>query len=221
MLAGVPATLPLFPLENVVLLPEGVAPLHIFEPRYRQMMEHALAHDRRIGMIAVRPEHAHELAGEPPLYAVGCAGVVAEHQRLPDGRFHLLLRATHRFRVVRELPREAGRLYRVAEVSPLEERVGDQDCALRARERVIGLVVRLARRVLGPERSVDVEQLRALELAQLASGVAQSVGLPTREKQAVLEADTLAERLDRLASALDFHLALLERAAAGGPESVH
>jgi Lon protease-like protein len=217
----VPATLPLFPLDNVVLLPGGVAPLHIFEPRYRQMMEHALARDRRIGMSVVRPDHAHEMAGDPPLYPIGCAGFVAEHQRLPDGRFHLLLRATHRFRVDREVPREAGRLYRVAEVTALEERLGDRDDALRARDRVIELLVQLTRRMLGPERGIDVEHLHALELAQLASGVAQSVSLPTREKQALLEADTLAERLERLGSALDFHLALLERAAAGGPETVH
>jgi Lon protease-like protein len=217
----VPAKLALFPLENVVLMPGGVIPLHIFEPRYRQMIEDALASDRRIGMVAVRPERAHEMAGEPPLYQIGCAGFVAEHQRLADGRFHLMLRATHRFRIVRELPRESGRLYRVAEVAALEERLGDRDVALRARERVIELLVQLTERMLGPERGIDVEQLRALELAQLAGGVAQSVGLPTREKQALLEADSLAERLERLAGALDFHLALLEHAAAGGPETVH
>ena len=216
-----PAKLALFPLENVVLMPEGVIPLHIFEPRYRQMMEDALAADRRVGMVAVRPERAHEMAGEPPLYPIGCAGFIAEHQRLADGRFHLMLHATHRFRIVRELPRESGRLYRVAEVEALEERLGDRDVALRARERVIELLVQLTERMLGPERGIDVEQLRALELAQLASGVAQSVGLPTREKQALLEADTLAERLERLASALDVHLALLDRAPAGGPETVH
>jgi hypothetical protein len=218
---GVPAKLALFPLENVVLLPEGVVPLHIFEPRYRQMMEDVLAADRRVGMVAVRPEHAHEMAGDPPLYAIGCAGFVSEYQRLADGRFHLLLRATHRFRIVRELPREAGRRYRVAEVEALEERLGDRARALAARERVIELLLRLSRRMLGPERSVDVAQLRALELGQLASGVAQSVGLPTREKQALLEANTLAERLESLVCALDFHLALLERTAAEGSGTVH
>ena len=64
--------IPLFPLENVVLLPDVVLPLHVFEPRYRQLTTDALAGDRRIGMIAVRPEHAHQMAGDPPLYAVGC-----------------------------------------------------------------------------------------------------------------------------------------------------
>jgi hypothetical protein len=217
----VPTRLPLFPLENVVLLPSGVVPLHVFEPRYRQMMEHALAGERRIGMIAVRPEAAHDMSGDPPLYEVGCAGFVAEHQRLADGRFHLLLRATHRFRVLRELPREGGRLYRLAEIAPLEERYGDGADVVRARDRSIELLARLITRLLGAEKAVDPAELRALEPAQFAAGVAQSLGLPVREKQALLEADTLAERLERLAAALDFQLALLERAPTGGPETLH
>jgi Lon protease-like protein len=217
----VAARIPLFPLENVVLLPEGTVPLHIFEPRYRQMMEDALAGDRRIGMIAVRPEHAHEMAGDPLLYAVGCAGFVTEHQRLADGRFHLLLRATHRFRVARELPRDGARLYRLAEIEPLDESPGDPDSALRARDRVVELLDQLAERLLGAERGADALQLRALGLAQFAAGVAQAVALPTREKQALLEADTIQARLERLAGALDFHLALLGRTLADEPETVH
>jgi Lon protease-like protein len=217
----VAARIPLFPLENVVLLPDGAVPLHVFEPRYRQLMEDALVGDRRIGMIAVRPEHAHEMAGDPPLYAIGCAGFVTEHQRLADGRFHLLLRATHRFRVQRELPRDGARLYRVAEVQTLDERAGDPAAAVRARDRVVELLDRLAERLLGGERSVDAAQLRSLGLAQFAAGVAQAVALPIREKQALLEADTVQARLERLAGALDFHLALLGRPRADGPETVH
>jgi len=217
----VPAKIPLFPLENVVLLPEGVVPLHIFEPRYRQLTEHALAGDRRIGMIAVRPEGSGEMAGEPPLFEIGCAGFVAEHQRSADGRFHLLLRATERFRVLRELPREPGRLYRVAEIEPLPEEVGDAEAAVQARDRVLHLLVRLAERRIGPQRSIDSDSLRALGLAHFATSVAQSLALPTREKQSLLEAATLAERLARLAGALDFHLALLHHRAGGGPETLH
>jgi hypothetical protein len=217
----VPVTIPLFPLENVVLLPEGMVPLHIFEPRYRQLTEAALAGDRRIGMIAVRPEGSGEMAGEPPLFEIGCAGFVAEHQRSADGRFQLLLRAMERFRVLRELPREPGRLYRIAEIEPLQEQVGDQATALRARDRVVELLAQLAERTLGPVRTIDSAQLRALGLAHFATGIAQSLALPTREKQSLLEAATLAERLERLAGALDFHLALLDRRATGGPETLH
>lgn len=217
----VPAKIPLFPLENVVLLPECVVPLHIFEARYRQLMEHVLAGDRRIGMIAARPEGAHEMAGDPPLFQIGCAGFVAEHQRLADGRFHLLLRATHRFRIVRELPPEPTRLYRLAEVETLDEPLGSAEAAESARDRAIELLDRIARRMLGPKQGVDVEQLRGLGLAQFAGGVAQSVALPTREKQALLEAPTVADRLELLAGALDFQLALREPARGAGPETVH
>ena len=212
--------LSLFPLETVVLLPEGVVPLHVFEPRYRQLTEAALAGDHRIGMIAVRPEGVHEMAGEPPLFEIGCAGLVEQHERLADGRFHLLLRATERFRVLRELPREPARLYRVAEIEALAEEVGDEAAALRARDRVVALLVRLAERT-GSERVLDTNQLRTLGLAQLATGVAQSVHLPTREKQSLLEAPTLAERLERLAGTLDFHLTLLDRNQPEGPETLH
>src|SRR5262249_8756485 len=144
-----------------------------------------------------------------------------EHQRLADGRFHLLLRATHRFRILHELPREEGRLFRIAEVDALDDPLGDREAALRARDRVIALLEQLAERMLGPQRGIDAEQLRGLELGQFASGVAQSVALPTREKQALLEAPSVAERLAQLAGALDFHLALLGRAPTDGPETVH
>src|SRR5262252_10843931 len=72
----------LFPLSSVVLFPRVRTPLHIFEPRYRQMAEHALAGDRSIGMVAVPPEHVGAMAGDPPVYPVGCAGVISQAQRL-------------------------------------------------------------------------------------------------------------------------------------------
>jgi hypothetical protein len=86
---------------------------------------------------------------------------------------------------------------------------------------VIELLLRFDERVSGDDAGIDPERLRALDLAQLAAGVAQSTSLPTREKQALLEAGSLAERLERLAGALDFHLALLGAAPAGGSETLH
>ena len=213
--------IPLFPLANVVLLPEVVVPLHVFEPRYRQLTADALAGEGRIGMIAVRPEHTHELNGDPPLYGVGCAGSVSEHRRLPDGRYHLLLRGTHRFRVLRELPREGERLYRIAEVEPLDDAEGEPGRTSAVREQVLGLLVRLAERTLEPGESIDTAGLRALSPAQFANAVSQSVNLPTPEKQSLLEAPSVPERLERLATALDFHLAWLGQSPAGGPDTVH
>jgi Lon protease-like protein len=213
--------IPLFPLENVVLLPAVVVPLHVFEPRYRQLTAAALAGDRRIGMIAVRPEHVQEMPGNPPLFEIGCEGFVAEHRRLPDGRYHLLLQGTHRFRILRELPPEGERLYRIAEAEILADAPGDPARTHSLREQVIDLLVRISERTLAPGQAIDVEKLRALEPTQFANAVSQSVNLPTPEKQSLLEASSIAERLERLAASLDFHLAWLGRRDDEGPETIH
>jgi Lon protease-like protein len=213
--------LALFPLDNVVLLPGVVLPLHVFEPRYRQLAAAVVAADRQVGMIAVRPEHAHEMAGDPPLYGVGCAGFVTEHRRLPDGRYQMLLQGTQRFRVLQEPPREGERLYRIAEIEPLEDSPGDALRAEELRDGAIELLLRLTERTMEEGQALDVERLRALDVTQFANVISQSVTLPTPEKQSLLEADTVTERLERLVGALDFQLAWLSQPDDGGSERLH
>src|SRR5262249_5507316 len=111
--------LALFPLANVVLFPRIHCPLHIFEPRYRQMTTDALAGSRQIGMATVRPEHAEQMSGDPPLFSIGCAGTIRRAQRYDDGRYDIVLFGTQRFRIEHEIPREGERLYRVARVELL------------------------------------------------------------------------------------------------------
>src|SRR5262249_9899582 len=111
--------LPLFPLPNVVLFPNVFLPLHIFEPRYRAMVSDALASDRMIGMVLLKPRWESEYEGRPPVYPTGCSGVITHVDRLPDGRYNLVLRGVERFRIVEE---EAGGSYRRANVDPLVER---------------------------------------------------------------------------------------------------
>ena len=110
--------LPIFPLSNVVLFPGVSTPLHLFEPRYRQLARDVLAGERRIGMVVVRPEFADEMAGDPPVFPVGCAGVITESQRRADGRFDIVLRGETRFELIEEPPRPSERLYRCARVRP-------------------------------------------------------------------------------------------------------
>src|SRR5262245_36590189 len=113
--------LPIFPLSNVVLFPRVKTPLHLFEPRYRQLARAVLDGERRIGMVVVRPEHVGDMIGNPPIFAVGCCGVITESQRLPDGRFNIVLLGEHRIRVLDESPPDDARLYRVARVARLAE----------------------------------------------------------------------------------------------------
>src|SRR5437773_7205568 len=110
--------LPLFPLPNVVLFPNVFLPLHIFEPRYRAMTADALASDRLIGMVLLRPGWERDYEGRPPVYSIGCSGVITHAERLQDGRYHLVLRGLDRFRIVRE---DHERSYRRAVVEPQPE----------------------------------------------------------------------------------------------------
>src|SRR5207237_9984441 len=89
--------LPLFPLPNVVLFPNVFLPLHIFEPRYREMIADALAADRMIGMVLLRPGWESDYDGRPPVYRVGCSGVITHADRLPDGRYTIVPTGVDRF----------------------------------------------------------------------------------------------------------------------------
>ena len=133
-----PETLPIFPLVGALLLPGGRLPLHVFEPRYRAMVEDALAGDGFIGMIqpyATGPvsydedepdgdedeaeaEGGGAASAEPELFTVGCAGVIERWERLPDGRFIILLKGMARFRIREEL--EPVRGYRTISFEKLE-----------------------------------------------------------------------------------------------------
>src|SRR3954462_5838369 len=114
--------LPLFPLPNVVLFPNVFLPLHVFEPRYREMVADALGSDRMIGMVLLRPGWEADYEGRPPVYPVGCAGVITHAECLADGRFNIVLRGMEKFRIASE---DTGELYRVAHVIAVPEPPAD------------------------------------------------------------------------------------------------
>ena len=117
-----PPTIPIFPLPNVVLFPHVFLPLHIFEPRYRAMVADALEGDRLIGMVLLRPGWEGRYDGRPPVYPIGCAGVITHHDRLPDGRYNIVLRGLQKFRITGE---DEGRLYRVARIEGQHETLAE------------------------------------------------------------------------------------------------
>lgn len=217
--------IPLFPLESVVLFPTARVPLHVFESRYCAMTRDALEGDRRIGMVAVRPEHTAAMAGNPPLFGVGCEGVIREARELPDGRFYLLLEGLHRFRIQREReqPPSEGRLYRVAEVERLADPYPAADrAAVRAlRQQVMAVLTDLVRRA-APSRS---EALRAsfagMEDVAFVNALAQSIDFAPVEKQGLLESQSVLERLERLHDLIRFQLLEDTNGAPGPRETLH
>jgi Lon protease-like protein len=87
-----PPTIPIFPLPNAVLFPNVFMPLHVFEARYRAMVGDALQGDRIIGMVLLKPGYEADYEGRPEVYPIGCAGVITHSERLPDGRYNIVLR---------------------------------------------------------------------------------------------------------------------------------
>ena len=209
--------LPIFPLSDVVLFPRVTTPLHLFEPRYRQMAEHALAGRRRIGMVTVPPDHVAAMRGDPPVHPVGCAGVVTRARKRSDGRYDILLHGTHRFRIQSERVRPEGRLYRVAEVALLEDAYdpADADRVAELRTQLVEIVSEL-NRASHPGRLPPIPEpwLRDLDDAAFVNSLANAVALPPLEKQGLLEVDGICERLEGL---LSFQRAGLR--APGGPPS--
>jgi Lon protease-like protein len=216
--------LPIFPLSNVVLFPRVKTPLHLFEPRYRQLARDVLQGARRIGMVVVRPEHVDEMPGDPPIYPIGCAGVITESQRLPDGRYNLVLLGEHRVRIVGEEPPSESRLYRVAQVVRLAESYPESDRARVARMRAaivadVGVLVRHAQ----PDRShaFDPELFAGVDDETFVNAVSNAFAFAAEEKQALLEAEGVPERYARLASALSFQRLEVENAPGGGRSRLH
>src|SRR5689334_18225723 len=108
--------MPMFPLPNVVLLPNTFLPLHIFEPRYRKLTKDALAGDKLLLMaFQLGPEHEYD--GPPPVAPVAGVGEIVLAQNLPDGRYNLVLRGRARVRIERELTSDQP--YRLVEATEL------------------------------------------------------------------------------------------------------
>src|SRR5688500_3888559 len=93
----------LFPLPNLVLYPHVMQPLHVFEERYREMLDDALATDRLIAMSVLKPGWEQDYDSRPPIAEYACLGKVAAHHRLEDGRYNVLLLGVERVRIVHEM----------------------------------------------------------------------------------------------------------------------
>jgi len=215
-------TLSLFPLSNVVLFPGVQTPLHIFEPRYRQMTEHALAGSGKIGMVAVRPEGVEAIAGDPPVFEVGCEGRITDAKHLPDGRFDILLLGTQRFRILRESAPEGGRLYRVAEIERLEDAF---DAA--ARPRVLALrhrAIELVAEIAGAARSsspLTPDLFREVDDVTFVNALSNALSFASTEKQGLLEAASIPERYERLISILGFQAVERSHLARSTSDAIH
>jgi Lon protease-like protein len=192
-----PPTIPIFPLPNVVLFPQVFLPLHIFEPRYREMIADALGGDRIIGMVLLRPGWEGDYDERPPVYPIGCAGVITHAERLSDGRYNIVLRGIEKFRIVGE---DNSRSYRLAEVETIREPPAelDRDQLTAARRKLEALLV--------PQptgRGIDPKMPSSMADEDLVNALAQYLELEPVEKQALLERNSLLARCQSLIELLE------------------
>lgn len=200
-----PARLPLFPLAGAILFPRSQLPLHIFEPRYRDMVRDALSNGGRIGMV--QPLASDD--EEREIYPVGCVGDIVGVEELDDGRFNIVLHGSNRFRILAET--DLGTTYRHADVDLSafdDSEPPPLAIALRAD------VEREARR-LGDALGfvVDWESVGRLDDEMLVNAIAQVAPLDVGAKQALLEEPGLAGRADLLVQLMQFHRVALSGGA--------
>ena len=203
--------LPLFPLPNVVLFPNVFLPLHIFEPRYREMVADALSTDRLIAMMLLRPGWERDYEGRPPVYSVGCSGVITHAEKLPDGRFNIVLRGVERVRLLEE---DRARNYRRGLVEPLGEGLltAPQRAEIRAcRAKLESMLAPAVERA-----GADVKMPTTMSDEDLINALAQYLDLEPLEKQALLEQPCLRTRAASLVELLE-----MKMMAARMPGGVH
>jgi Lon protease-like protein len=194
-------TVRLFPLPNLVLFPHVVQPLHIFEPRYRQLMADALAGDRLITLALLQPGWEEDYHQRPPIHPVVCVGRIFQEEKLPDGRYNLLLQGLMRARVLEETP--SDRLYRVATVERLNEIEIASASLQHTLRQQIGAGVRQYLSASGQGH----EQLQKLLASSLPLGTlcdifAFALPIAVEIKQELLEEIDIEARVDRFLAAL-------------------
>ena len=189
--------LPLFPLPNLVFFPKTRLPLHVFEPRYRQMVSDALQREKRFGIVLLRPGWETDYFGAPPIHQCGTLGTIEQAVSLDDGRFNLLVHGDVRFRVLSEV---TGEPYRTARVIASPETSLSPEAAYAQRE----WLAELARTYLKflPDQ-MAVPEIETVGLDSLTNALIMSLNLEVEEKQRLLEIDDVVARAEKVGADLE------------------
>jgi Lon protease-like protein len=212
-----PTIIPIFPLPNLVLFPGLSVPLHIFEPRYREMIADVSDTHGMIGMMLLKAEREQDKDNFPDIFEVGCAGRIGGLVRLPDGRYNLVLEGVGEFRIVREI---RDRAYRQAEVNWCPVRRDALDCDAETMDALREMLFSYLGQPAQEAWRTIVEQ-RGLRGAELINFLCFHLDVTPLEKQTMLEA--MADRVDCLLDVLTFKLEERKRGPAGtsgGPDNV-
>jgi len=193
-----PGTLPLFPLSGVMLLPRGALPLNVFEPRYLEMVDHALAGNRLIGMI--QPSESEETVLKPKLMGVGCAGRIVSFQETDDNRYLITLAGVCRFRLTDEVDSGAAWRAGACDFAPFAGDLAETAHDDFPRDRLLSA---LKAYLSSRDMKADWNSVMTAPSEALVNALSMMCPFDPAEKQALLEAPSLAERVSTLVALLE------------------
>jgi Lon protease-like protein len=187
------AELSIFPLAQVTLFPGAVLPLHVFEPRYRELVREALDGRPLIAMARLKPGFESDYEGRPPVFEVCGVGIIESCSERPDGRFDLTLRGLARLRITEELP--AVRAFRQVRAALLKEQVPDKALVAAWQAKLGTLWGRLAPHLPEPVRDLKALTRGADDASAYSDRLAAALVADPEASQELLEETDPAERL--------------------------
>jgi len=204
-------TIPVFPLPTTVFYPGTPLPLHIFEPRYREMTADALEGKRTIGMVLLKPNWEEDYFDKPQIFSAGCVGDIQKVIKHPDGKYNFTLMGLRRFRIIKE---EEGKPYRQAKIELLEEKNEQdifEDRPNECREKLIenfrkfiGLIPE------GNSKKKEPDWKLGTKLSEFVDRFAYQLDLSLEQKQSFLEEQDVLKRADFLHSFLKMKIDLIQ-----------
>ncbi|NUS19746.1 MAG: LON peptidase substrate-binding domain-containing protein [Mesorhizobium sp.] len=198
-----PPAIPVFPLAGALLLPGGRMPLNIFEPRYLQMIDQAMAGSRLIGMIQPSLDGALRHDGEPELCNVGCAGRIISLAETGDGRYLISLQGVCRFRIGQELTAKTP--FRQCKIAPFLADLEEDPAATEVDRPALLKAFRAY--LQANDLEADWESVSRAENGMLVNALSMMAPYGPAEKQALLEAPDLKTRAETLIAITEMTLA--------------
>ena len=203
-------TIPVFPLPTTVFYPGTHLPLHIFEPRYREMTADALEGKRQVGMVLLKPDYEEEYFNKPQIYSVGCVGSIEQEIKHPDGKYNFTLVGLRRFRIISE---KEGKAYRQAEIELLEEKNEQEiieDLPNECREKLIVNFREFISLIPeGKSQKKEPDWNLGTKLSEFVDRFAYQLDLSLDQKQKFLEEQDVLKRAEFLHSSLKMKIDLV------------
>ncbi len=199
--SDLPSEIPIFPLSNAIFFPKTLLPLNIFEPRYKQMTEHAVTGNNLIGMV--QSNQKKDDKGFQNVYEIGCVGYIEFHSNTPDGRYLINLKGITRFKIEKEI--KTKNLYRTFKVN-YDNFLKDFNEENKININTLDLIDKTKKLFNKHQLSTDWKIVEKVEPAQLINSLSMICPFTVSEKQRLLETVDIKDRKEVLDQIISFYI---------------